>query len=897
MPMTGLEIAPILLSVLANRTVPTKSDVRGKLDEVSRNTKISDEFGQLAAEFNRSLVDRIESRAKDLDHLELQSLAFHWDIIAEQIDFTEIVFESEEEAVTWLIEEVNEAEDVNLDKEASEELQKLLSEEFRNVVDDFRDRVIQNEELSQQLQAKFQADVLDRLATIREEFDQLAYRRPYTLYSFPEDRERVISTLLPENTVEFVDRQEVPKNPDPGRYVVVGPSGAGKTRILAAFINRLPENSVNHILLPDERMLDPADVRGITREEFAGDVLLVWEDIHRIDEGGESLVLESAIHELSHALDSDGHTLYALLEARSGQLHNVPGNLPAAFDDEQSFWSDFEELRVENVDPDFIHDLAVRMADKYDVSTTDGVLEALIDQTASRSAPIYIDAVLGTAGDELTISDMEDLPDNVEDLWKIQYESLQSDSRDELYVLASMKLLYDLNLPYYSKLVRTIYLELLSGDRGRFRRSVEQLKEKRQWIDIRGEDLVSRQTQYYIHDVQLEAIQVRARDDASELSGVLLSEEESLPTYTRPIAHLNAGAAFSKWGHISLAIDQWKAALDLDPTFPEVHFNYGLLLAKHQGNPTEAETHLRKAIEYDPEFLEAYYSYALLLQQSLGRPKAAADYYRRALELDSEFVEALYNLGLVLHRDLDRPEEAEEYYRKTLKENSDHAPAHNNYGVLLKEDLNRPTEAKQHFERSLSIDPSHTLAHLNYANLLNDELSESQEAKQHFESALQLEPQNADIHYEYGTFLKKELNQEKAGEKHLSIARSINPEEYKSANIEIEKYPQNLSVETKKQSVSSRPVAINLGADIPRNTAVEATVKQDVTGDGRPDHEQVIHLMNGESKYRLDEFDPTGGDVWTEIKFRSKDGQDTALFDLPSYELYVVDNSPDENSS
>ncbi|MDL0135158.1 tetratricopeptide repeat protein, partial [Halobacterium salinarum] len=305
----------------------------------------------------------------------------------------------------------------------------------------------------------------------------------------------------------------------------------------------------------------------------------------------------------------------------------------------------------------------------------------------------------------------------------------------------------------------------------------------------------------------------------------------------------------------------------------------------------------RKAIEYDPEFLEAYYSYALLLQQSLGRPKAAADYYRRALELDSEFVEALYNLGLVLHRDLDRPEEAEEYYRKTLKENSDHAPAHNNYGVLLKEDLNRPTEAKQHFERSLSIDPSHTLAHLNYANLLNDELSESQEAKQHFESALQLEPQNADIHYEYGTFLKKELNQEKAGEKHLSIARSINPEEYKSANIEIEKYPQNLSVETKKQSVSSRPVAINLGADIPRNTAVEATVKQDVTGDGRPDHEQVIHLMNGESKYRLDEFDPTGGDVWTEIKFRSKDGQDTALFDLPSYELYVVDNSPDENSS
>lgn len=281
MSMTGLEIAPVLFSVPANRTVSTKSDVRDKLDEVARNTRINDEFGQPAAEFNRSLIDRIRSWAKDLDHLELQSLAFHWDMVAEQIDFTEIVFESEEEAVTWLIEEINKVEDVDLDEEANEELQKLLSEEFRNAVDDFRDQVIQNGELTRQLQAEFQVDVLDEWAAIQEEFDQLAYRRPYTLYSFPEDRESVTSTLLPESAIEFVDRQEVPKNPDPGRYVVVGPSGAGKTRILAAFINRLPKDSVDHILLPDERMLDSADVKGITREEFTGDVLLVWEDIHR----------------------------------------------------------------------------------------------------------------------------------------------------------------------------------------------------------------------------------------------------------------------------------------------------------------------------------------------------------------------------------------------------------------------------------------------------------------------------------------------------------------------------------------------------------------------------------------------------------------------------------------
>lgn len=74
-------------------------------------------------------------------------------------------------------------------------------------------------------------------------------------------------------------------------------------------------------------------------------------------------------------------------------------------------------------------------------------------------------------------------------------------------------------------------------------------------------------------------------------------------------------------------------------------------------------------------------------------------------------------------------------------------------------------------------------------------------------------------------------------------------------------------------------------------------MKQDVTGDGKPDYKQVIHLIDGENKYRLDGLDPTGGDVWTEIKFRSKDGQNTASCEPSSYELCVIDNSSKENSS
>lgn len=892
--MTGLELSQILLPVLLHRTVPTRADVLSKFEEVTGNTRITDEFGPIAAEFNRSISNRIESRGKDLDDVELHSLALHWDILAEQIDLSEVVFETEEAAVTWLVQEIAGLEDVDIDQEAIDELEKILGEEFRNATDEFRERAVQDDELRQRLQGEFQADVLKELADIRKAFDRLAYRQPYTLYSFPEQREQVVKSLLPENAVEFVDREEVPDNPDPGRYIVTGPSGSGKTRVIAAWINRLRADSIDHVLIPDERMIDPADARGIARENFDGEVLLVWEDIHRIDEGRDNLIIESLIRELTHTLNENGNDLYALLEAQSGQLHNVPGNLPTAFDDEKSVWNAFDPLQVEQTNLEFLLELAVRMADKYDVAVEDRVLDALIKQTASRSAPIYLDTVLGTAGDELTLDDVEGLPDDIEHLWHIQYDDLQSNSIDEWRVLASMKLLFDLNLPYYAKLIRTLYLDLFDGGRGQFRSAVEQLHRTRQWMDITGDDFVARQTRYHVHDAQLSAIRVNARDDATEISDILLSKrEETLPTLVQPVAHLNAGAAFSRWGRTSLAINQWNAALELNPTFPEVHYNYGWLIVRDKRDPTSAEIHFRKAIDYNPQFIEAYYSCGLILQEELGRPEAAADFHRRALDVDPEFVEAHYNLGLVLHRDLDKPGEAEEHYAAALEINPEHASAHNNYGVLLKDELDKPAEAQHHFEEALAIDPEHTLAHLNYANLLSDELGDTDAAENHFEVALQLEPNNADIHHDYGTFLKENIGNEEEGEKHLENARTLNPEKYKGANIQIPKYPRDISFETKKLTATSRPTKVKLGADIPKNTSLTATVKQDVSGDGEPDHRQSLHLMDGEYLYGLSGFDPRGGEVWLKIAIRSKDGQDAPA--LTSFGLYEEGDSSNQS--
>jgi hypothetical protein len=125
----------------------------------------------------------------------------------------------------------------------------------------------------------------------------------------------------------------------------------------------------------------------------------------------------------------------------------------------------------------------------------------------------------------------------------------------------------------------------------------------------------------------------------------------------------------------------------------------------------------------------------------------------------------------------------------------------------------------------------------------------------------------------------------------LSAARSLNPEKYRGPNIQIPKYPQDLSVETKKEITASRPSKVKFGADLPKNTALEATVKQDISGNGKPDHEQTIHLMDGEHIYRLNGFDSSRSEVWVEITFRGKHGQETAS--LISYGLYVEDEFSD----
>lgn len=99
----------------------------------------------------------------------------------------------------------------------------------------------------------------------------------------------------------------------------------------------------------------------------------------------------------------------------------------------------------------------------------------------------------------------------------------------------------------------------------------------------------------------------------------------------------------------------------------------------------------------------------------------------------------------------------------------------------------------------------------------------------------------------------------------------------------IRKYPREVPVETEKEQTSIQPTELKLEVDLPGDTAVEAIVMQDITGNGEPDYEQRITAKDGEHTYTLSEFELHGYQIWAKLILKSIDGNNTAS--VKSYSL------------
>lgn len=665
---------------------------------------IDEELGRLETVFHRKFADALRDLADESDNPdELRSLAHRWEVnsdedaLAKEFDDIEFTFESETVVVNRILAVIQDR--VGIETESREDVREAIITAYRAALDAFLDEINRKDsDLARLFQDRLQMDIRLHLTEALERLDRLASGPPWRFHRYdpavPSEIDELVESLWvtdPEETAEFVDRSEVHDLPETNRLLVVGPAGSGKTRVLGELVRDWAED-VSLLLSPKESLqIQGQSEWAFERVEYDGDVFLVWDDIHRVDEQQENRILEDVIPAMSEAVEAYGHDLYVLATARSGDLGDLPGleiQTPQDIAErDYGLWGSFQPLELGTMDEGSLRTLAERTAKRLNVdfggSGEDGgaVLDALIARATDRSAPNYIHTVCQSVDGTLTMADVRELPETAAGIWRKQYKKLRnSDSKsdgDQLALLRACKLLYDLGLRRYpSGLTWGVYQHVIRRGESRddFQDAAKGLAD-RQWMRIEGggedETTYGRGVAYRLHDTQLEAVDRRLDNRVKKFSEFLNDDE--LTEYTRD---------------------------DAIPEEFEFHGQFATILHRTGGYAKEAKAHYERALELtggterllDSTSSEVHYNYANLLseEEAVRDVAAAKQHYEAALRLTSDSGELL---------------------------DSTDAKAHYNYATLLlileSPDLRR---AREHLECSTA----HWIDRGIYANALND---------------------------------------------------------------------------------------------------------------------------------------------------------------------------------
>lgn len=180
------------------------------------------------------------------------------------------------------------------------------------------------------------------------------------------------------------------------------------------------------------------------------------------------------------------------------------------------------------------------------------------------------------------------------------------------------------------------------------------------------------------------------------------------------------------------------------------HDNRGLHLYK-SGRIDEAMQDYRAALAINPGYLNANNNLGHAFYE-LGRPTEAIPLYRVALKAQPTHLEVRNNLANALS-DVGQLAEAKEHYDYVLARQPNHSNALNGSAVLLAMQ-NHPAEAKSRLEQALRFAPDNASAHANLGNVCSM-LGQREEALTHYRRAIELNPKDAPTHYIIGALLNE----------------------------------------------------------------------------------------------------------------------------------------------
>jgi tetratricopeptide (TPR) repeat protein len=130
-------------------------------------------------------------------------------------------------------------------------------------------------------------------------------------------------------------------------------------------------------------------------------------------------------------------------------------------------------------------------------------------------------------------------------------------------------------------------------------------------------------------------------------------------------AHADRAFAFERQGNVAKAIEEYEAAVAVDPQSTRARVNL-IALYGAQREWSKAEQHFRAIEALGFRVPEAHYNFAVCLVAQ-GDPAKAADEFRTTLDINPQYVPAWIGLAQIAER-AGRIEEAESSYRKAAEQ-------------------------------------------------------------------------------------------------------------------------------------------------------------------------------------------------------------------------------------
>ena len=182
----------------------------------------------------------------------------------------------------------------------------------------------------------------------------------------------------------------------------------------------------------------------------------------------------------------------------------------------------------------------------------------------------------------------------------------------------------------------------------------------------------------------------------------------SLRYHLSSLVSYNYGISLVRDGRLEQAMEQWQAALRIQPDFAEAHYALGLGYMAG-GNPAPAVPHFHETLHYASEWPNAYEALGLAHYDS-HEYVLAEQAWRQALVLEPDLPKVHANLGLLRLQE-QKYQEAIEHARDALRLQPDLVAAQYNLGVALFAKGDEAASVKP-LEMALSLNPRLTSARL-----------------------------------------------------------------------------------------------------------------------------------------------------------------------------------------